>query len=140
MKMAGGAKMAGAKGGQGGMSDARRQVPADLSPEQATELQELAQRAFVALDGCGVSRVDLLLDKTTGRSYINEINTIPGSLSFYLWQASGLDFAGLIDELVESALWRQRSKAKLTYSYDTNILAGMAGASGGIKGAKGVKR
>lgn len=138
-KMTGGVKMAGAKGGRGGMSDARRQVPADLPAEQTQELQRLAQQAFVALDGCGVARVDLLLDKTTGRSYINEINTIPGSLSFYLWQASGLDFAGLIDELVESALWRQRSKAKLTYSYDTNILAGMAG-SGGVKGAKGVKR
>lgn len=133
----GGAKNAGgAKGAQGGMSSARRQVPADLPDDQTAELQRLAQQAFTALDGCGVARVDLLLDKHTGRSYINEINTIPGSLSFYLWQASGLDFAGLIDELVESALWRQRSKAKLTYSYDTNILAGMADYAG----AKGVKR
>ena len=130
------AKLAGTKGQTGGMSDARRQVPADLSTDQTEEMQRLARQAFIALDGCGVARVDLLLDKTSGRSYINEINTIPGSLSFYLWQASGLDFAGLIDELVESALWRQRSKAKLTYSYDTNILASMSNASG----AKGAKR
>ncbi len=125
-----GAKITGGVKGSGGMSDARRQVPADLPAEQTAEMQRLACQAFTALDGCGVARVDLLLDKTSGRSYINEINTIPGSLSFYLWQASGLDFAGLIDELVESALWRQRSKAKLTYSYDTNILASFAGGSG----------
>lgn len=136
-KGAKGAKNTGSLGGakgSGGMSDARRQVPADLSAEQTAEMQRLAGQAFTALDGCGVARVDLLLDKNTGRSYINEINTIPGSLSFYLWQASGLDFAGLIDELVESALWRQRSKDKLTYSYDTNILASFAGGGSGAKG------
>lgn len=125
---------AGAKGGAG-MSSAQRRVPADLPVEQTAEIQSLAELAFTALDGCGVARVDLLLDKTSGRSYINEVNTIPGSLSFYLWQASGLDFMALIDELVESALWRQRSKDKLTYSYDTNILAGLA--AGGPAGAKG---
>lgn len=123
----------GAKG-SAGMSSAQRQVPADLPPEQTAEIQSLACRAFTALDGCGVARVDLLLDKTSGRCYINEVNTIPGSLSFYLWQASGLDFTALIDELVQSALWRQRSKDKLTYSYDTNILAGLA--AGGPAGAK----
>lgn len=119
-----------------GMSSAQRRVPADLSSEQAAEIQSLASRAFTALDGCGVARVDLLLDKTSGHSYINEVNTIPGSLSFYLWQASGLDFTALIDELVESALWRQRSKAKLTYSYDTNILAGLAASANGPVGTK----
>ena len=61
-----------------------------------------------------------------------------------LWQVSGLDFAGLIDELVEAALWRQRTKDKLTFSYDTNILAsfakgGAGGAKGGTGGAKGSK-
>ncbi len=121
----------GAKGG--GMSSARRCIPADLSPERTQEIQEVSQRAFVALDGCGVARIDVMIDRTQDKVYVNEINTIPGSLSFYLWQESGLDFAGLIDELVESALWRQRNKEKLVYSYDTNILATFAGGSGGIK-------
>jgi D-alanine-D-alanine ligase len=131
----GGTKQAGSKGG---MSSAKRRIPADLPDEVTAEIQRLVQRAFVALDGCGVARIDVMIDRQTDKIYINEINTIPGSLSFYLWQASGLDFAGLIDELVESALWRQRTKEKLTYSYDTNILASFAGVSG-AKGAKGGK-
>lgn len=128
--MSGGA----ASGKQAGMSSSRRRVPADLSEEQTREVQDLVQRAFVALDGCGVARVDVMLDKGADKFYINEVNTIPGSLSFYLWEASGLAFGDLIDELVESALWRQRTKEKLTFSYDTNILAGFAGGTGGAKG------
>lgn len=123
-----------------GMGSSKRQVPADLPDEVSAEIQRLVQQAFVALDGCGVARIDVMIDGRDDKIYINEINTIPGSLSFYLWQASGLDFAGLIDELVEAALWRQRTKDKLTFSYDTNILASFAkGGTGGAKGAKGSK-
>lgn len=133
-----GAKML-AKGAPGakqaGMSTSRRRVPADLPPEQTEAVQKMVRQAFVALDGCGVARIDVMLDVKTDKLYINEINTIPGSLSFYLWEASGLPFDELIDELVESALWRQRTKEKLTFSYETNILAGF-GAGGGVKGAK----
>lgn len=124
------------EGAKAGMGSSRRQVPADLPEATAAEIQQLVQRAFVALDGCGVARVDVMIDGRDGKIYLNEINTIPGSLSFYLWQASGLDFAGLIDELVEAALWRQRAKDKLTFSYDTNILASFAGGGGGAKGSK----
>lgn len=134
VKMGGAAKGAGAK--SGGMSSARRRIPADLSPERTQEIQQISQRAFAALDGCGVARIDVMIDKSRNKVYINEINTIPGSLSFYLWLESGLDFTGLIDELVESALWRQRNKEKLVYSYDTNILASFAGGGGGVKSAK----
>lgn len=140
-KMAGATKMSqpakGAAGAKsGGMSSARRRIPADLTPERTQEIQQVSQRAFVALDGCGVARIDVMIDNTQDKVYVNEINTIPGSLSFYLWQESGLDFTGLIDELVESALWRQRNKEKLVYSYDTNILASFAGGGMGVKGAK----
>lgn len=116
-----GSKMGGAKAGMG---SSKRQVPADLPENIAADIQDMSKRAFVALDGCGVARIDVLIDKRDGKVYINEINTIPGSLSFYLWQACGVDFAELIDELVEAALARQRAKDKLTFSYDTNILAG----------------
>ncbi len=133
-----GSKVVGAK--SGGMSSARRRIPADLSPERTEEIQSVARRTFKALDGCGVARIDVMIDRRQDKVYVNEINTIPGSLSFYLWQESGLDFTGLIDELVESALWRQRNKEKLTYSYDTNILANFAGGSGGTKGVNGSKR
>lgn len=124
----GGAKAGGAKAGMG---SSKRQVPADLPGAVSQEIQELCRRAFVALDGCGVARIDVMIDKRDDKIYINEINTIPGSLSFYLWQACGLEFPDLIDELVEAALARQRAKDRLTFSYDTNILAGFA--KGGTK-------
>lgn len=127
----GGAKLGTKTGAKAGMGSSKRQVPADLPENVAAEIQNMSRRAFVALDGCGVARVDVLIDKRDDRVYINEINTIPGSLSFYLWQACGVDFALLIDELVNSALARQRAKDKLTFSYDTNILAGFS--KGGTK-------
>lgn len=123
-----GAKMGGAKAGMG---SSRRQVPADLPEVVSAKIQELCRRAFVALDGCGVARIDVMIDRRDDKIYINEINTIPGSLSFYLWQAGGVEFPALIDELVEAALARQRAKDRLTFSYDTNILAGFA--KGGTK-------
>ncbi len=124
----GGSKAGGAKAGMG---SSKRQVPADIPTAAAAEIQRLSKRAFTALDGCGVARIDVMIDNRDDKIYINEINTIPGSLSFYLWQADGLDFAALIDKLVEAALKRQRAKDKLTFSYDTNILAGFA--KGGTK-------
>ena len=120
-------------GGKGkGMSGATRQIPADLSPEVAARIQELALCTFQAVDGSGVSRIDFIIDKDTEEIFVNEINTIPGSLSFYLWEASGKNFAELIDDLVTLALKRQREKAALTYSFDGNILAG-GGLKGGLK-------
>src|SRR5699024_1444289 len=81
-------------GGKGkGMSGATRQIPADLSPEVAARIQELALCTFQAVDGSGVSRIDFIIDKDTEEIFVNEINTIPGSLSFYLWEASGKNFA-----------------------------------------------
>ncbi|MCL2678099.1 MAG: D-alanine--D-alanine ligase, partial [Clostridiales bacterium] len=86
---------------------------------------------FAALDGCGVCRMDFLLNSAGGQIYVNEINTIPGSLSFYLWEASGLSFPQLLDKLISLALKRSREEEKLVYSYDSNILAG-----GGRKNGK----
>ena len=75
------------------------------------------------------------MDGQTGALYVNEINTIPGSLAFYLWEQSGLSFSGLMDELVRLALKRQRQKALLHTSFDTNLLqnAQLGGAKGGKK-------
>lgn len=129
-----GAKSGGAKCGgvKAGMGSSRRQIPAELSEDTAAAIREMSKRAFVALDGCGVARIDVMIDKRDEKIYINEINTIPGSLAFYLWQAGGMDFTALIDALIDGALARQRAKDKLTFSYDTNILAGFA-PGGGIK-------
>lgn len=134
--MSGGKSSKGAKPGdktgpaKAGMGSSRRQIPADLPAETAAEIQSLSKRAFVALDGCGVARIDVMIDKRNDKIYINEINTIPGSLAFYLWQAAGTDFTSLIDELVAGALARQRAKDKLTFSYNTNILAGFSSGGG----------
>lgn len=124
----------GKSGGSKGMSGSKRQIPADLSEEMSDTIRNLAKESFVALDGNGVCRVDIILDVDENKAYVNEVNTIPGSLSFYLWEATGIDFTSLMDELVDLALKRYRVKESYNYSFDTNILAGFA-----KNGTKGVK-
>jgi D-alanine-D-alanine ligase len=120
------------QGGKG-MSGSRRQIPAEI-PEETTKLiQKLAVETFIALDGHGVSRIDFLLDKADNSVYVNEINTIPGSLAFYLWQASGKKYDVLLTDLIRLALNRQRAKENLTFSYDTNLLALNSAGKAGIK-------
>ena len=132
-----GAKGSGGAKGSKGMSGSRRQIPADLSEEMSAAMRDLAKRSFIALDGSGVCRVDMILDVDQNQIYVNEVNTIPGSLSFYLWEATGMNFTELMDELIQLALKRQRIKESHNFSFDTNILAGFA--NGGAKGSKGVK-
>ncbi len=119
-----------AGGKSSGMSGLRRRCPADLPGDLAAKIQDLAVRTFQAVGCGGVARVDFLLDARTGEVWVNEINTIPGSLSFYLWEASGIPFADLLDRLIALAFKRQREREALTFTYDTNILsaAGRAGA------------
>jgi D-alanine-D-alanine ligase len=89
-------------------------VPADLPAEKTEELRRLAVECFRAVECEGMGRVDFLLEESTGKLYINEINTIPGftSISMYpkMWEASGMGFAALIDRLIELALERQERK------------------------------
>jgi D-alanine-D-alanine ligase len=80
--------------------------------------------AFKALGCSGVSRVDFLVDKDTNEVFVNEINTIPGSLSFYLWEATGMKYQKLLDELIKLALKRERDAEKLNFSFDSNLLSG----------------
>lgn len=109
--------------GQKGMAGSQKKLPADLSDEKRIEIENLAMETFKVLGASGVSRIDFLIDKHTEKVYINEINTIPGALSYYLWEATGKSFKTEIDELVEIALKRQRTREKITFSYDKNILA-----------------
>lgn len=124
---------AGKAGGEkSGMSSLKRRLPAVL-PEGMTErVQDLAVKTFQALGCSGVARVDFLNDKESGALYVNEINTIPGSLAFYLWEAAGLKFDALLDRMIELALKRQRERRALTFTYASNILAGVS--LGGAKG------
>lgn len=122
-------------GGSKGMQSLARVVPADLSPEMTEKVQHLAIDAFRAIGACGCSRIDFLLDNQTGELFANEINTIPGSLAFYLWEKSGLTFTQLMDEMVRLALKRQRQQSLLHRSFETNLLqhAQIGGAKGGKK-------
>lgn len=113
-----------------GMASATRNCPAKVSDQLTREIQGLALEAFKVLNGAGVCRIDFLLDDQTHKVYVNEINTIPGSLSFYLWDASGKPFNRLMDELVDIAIRRTRQKNKMIFSYQTNILSNYHNPSG----------
>ena len=129
--------MSNKKGGASkGMASLGRKIPADISEEKATEIKRLACDIFKAIGASGVVRIDFLIDTETDRVYANEINTIPGSLAFYLWEPTGLKYTDMIDKLVDLAFSRQRNRENLTYTIDTNILSGV---SFGTKGAKGAK-
>ncbi len=126
------------KGGQSkGMASLGRKIPADLSEEKSQEIRTLATKIFKAIGANGVVRIDFILDTKTDTVYANEINTIPGSLSFYLWDATGVPYKELINRLIELAFRRQRNRDNLTFTIDTNILSGVS--FGGTKGAKGSK-
>ena len=123
--------MGGTKGAKG-MQSAQKRSPAELPAEVTRRIQFLAGETFRVLSCHGVSRIDFILDRSCGEIYVNEINTIPGSLSFYLWEATGIPFDSLMDRLVALALKRKRQQGKKTVSYDQNIFS----LGGGLKGGK----
>ncbi|MCH4208485.1 MAG: D-alanine--D-alanine ligase [Solobacterium sp.] len=124
--------------GSKGMASTARIVPAPLDDSITKQIQSYALQTFRALGASGVCRIDFLMDDETKKVYVNEINTIPGSLAFYLWQDTDLDFKSLMDRLINLALERERRRSRMTFSYDTNLLATYSETS--AKGAKGAKR
>ena len=135
-KYLGGGKSSKTQGSKG-MASTARIVPAPLTDEQTRLVQQLAKETFRVLGTSGVCRIDFLMDADTKKVYVNEINTIPGSLAFYLWQAAGVSFSELMDKLIELALDRERRRSKMTFSYETNILSNFSASS--AKGSKGSK-
>lgn len=124
-----------AKGGNSkGMASVSRKIPAELTTEKREEVRELAVRAFKALGCNGVSRIDFMIDEVDGKLYFNEINTIPGSLAFYLWEPIGVPYKELLDRMIQLAIKRERTEKNLTFTFDTNILN--SASFGGSKGAK----
>ena len=123
------------KSGSKGMASLSRKLPADLTNDKTEEIQRIAVETFKAIGASGVVRIDFLMDvDDNDKVYVNEINTIPGSLSFYLWEATGVKYPELCDRLIELAFKRQRERENTMFTIDTNILNE---TSFGQKGSKG---
>ena len=114
-----------------GMASQERRMPAPIPDALTKEVQENALRAFRSIDAAGVARVDAFLDEPTERTWVMEINTTPGSFSFYLWEASGLSFPELARELVDIAIDTHRARADLLFTFDSGLLESQTGAKSG---------
>ncbi len=110
-------------------------LPANIDKDVKEKIQELALKTFDVLGCSGVIRIDFMIDNDTNEIFVNEVNTIPGSLSFHLWKATDLNYTKLLDELIDLALKRNREEKNITYSFDSNILSGvsMSSLKGGVK-------
>jgi D-alanine-D-alanine ligase len=131
----GGSKTGAKSSGSKGMASLKRKIPADITPEMRDKIRKMAVDAFVCLGCSGVSRIDFMIDKSTNEVYLNEINTIPGSLSFYLWEPLGMKYEHLLDNMIQLALKADRENHKVVYSFETNVLEGVH-LGGGSKGSK----
>ena len=121
-----------------GMASASRKLPADISKKLREEVEDVAVRAFKALGSAGNSRIDFLIDTESDKVYINEINSIPGSLAFYLWEEKGVNFTHMLEDMINIGVKDYKKRISKTHSFETNILKGFA-QNGGVKGMKGMK-
>ncbi len=110
-------------GKQQGMEGAQRIIPAPLSPELTAEIQQIALKAFAAIGAAGVVRIDFMVNPEQQRIVLNEINTLPGSLAFYLWEASDVPFPQLLETLIEQAQARHAEKRASTFGMTSNLLS-----------------
>lgn len=121
-----------------GMASTSRIVPARISDKLTTDIQNTAKDVFKLLNLSGVCRIDFLIDKKANKYYVNEPNTCPGSLSFYLWKEAGVKYKDLLDEMITIAIKEYKNKDKKVNSFSSNILDGFNGSKG-CKGLKGLK-
>jgi D-alanine-D-alanine ligase len=125
--------LSGGKGKRGtktpatGMKSSQRVIPAPIAETLTTRIQDAAMSAFRAIGAAGVARVDFLVAPDRDTFLVNELNTLPGSLSFYLWEASGVHFDVLLSRLVDMAIARSREQQATTSSIDTWLLTGRPG-------------
>ncbi len=133
--MHGGKGSKGAKGSkQSGMENMSRKIPAELEEQQEKKIRDLTCQVFKSLNSKGVVRVDYIIDKDTNEVYVNEINTIPGSFAFYLWEVSGITYPELIDKLVDIAEKAMHDKNKNNYSFKSDVIGNIAkGQKMGVK-------
>ena len=128
-----------ASGGSKGMASLHRILPAPIDDDLRNEIQELSRSIFRMLDCKGVVRIDYMFDRESEKLYITEINTIPGSLAFYLWENAGVSYTKLINRMIGFAEKAHEDKNRANYAFTSDILKGVSFSSKGAKGAKGIK-
>ena len=128
-----------ASGGSKGMASLHRVLPAPIEEELKNEIQEMSRTIFRMLDCKGVVRIDYMFDKHSEKLYITEINTIPGSLAFYLWENAGIPYSTLIDRMIDFAEKAHADKNQANYAYSSDILKNVSFGAKGAKGCKGMK-
>ncbi|MBO5396536.1 MAG: hypothetical protein J6A97_06605 [Clostridia bacterium] len=119
------------------MASLSRLIPPNMTEETRAYIRSLAVKAYTVLGCNGLSRIDFMIDKSTNKVYLNEINTIPGSLSFYLWAPLGVKYSVVLDAMIQLALRRSREEEAIEFSFESDILRNFAAK--GAKGAKGSK-
>ncbi|MBR2718443.1 MAG: D-alanine--D-alanine ligase [Clostridia bacterium] len=129
-----------ASGGSKGMASLHRILPAPIPEELRDRIHALSCDIFRMMDCKGVVRIDYMWDRNSDEVYITEINTIPGSLAFYLWENAGLKYSRMIDKLVACAQRAHEDKNLRNYAFTSDILKSVSlGGTKGTKGAKGCK-
>lgn len=118
-KYVAGSKKSGSK--SSGMASLARELPANISNQIKTEIEKLASTSYRVLNCNGVVRFDIIIDSNQS-VYINEVNSIPGSLSYYLWEASGIPYSEMLTNIIEQAISKYYKDQKLVSSFDTNVL------------------
>lgn len=124
------------RGGEG-MKSAERLLPAPIGPALTERIKQTSIDAFKAVDGRGIARIDYLARTEENAFYLNEINTLPGSLAFYLWREDGYTSADLVQKLVQLARDAHAEKRRNIYDYETNLVS--VASQRGVKGSKNVK-
>ena len=126
------------EGGSKGMVSLHRILPAPIEDDLKERIQEISREIFRMMDCKGVVRIDYMYDQESGELYITEINTIPGSLAFYLWENAGISYRKLIDHMVEIAEKANQDKNQANYAFSSDILKNVSFGSKGAKGTKGI--
>jgi len=111
----------------GGMAGLERRIPAPISDDLTKQVQHNALTAFKAIDAAGVARIDSFVNQETGETWVMEINTVPGSFAFYLWEASGVSFRQLMNETIDIAIAAHKAKSELMFTFESNMLSGVEG-------------
>ncbi len=121
------------RGGEG-MKSAERLIPAPIGEELTRRIKEISIAAFKAVDGRGIARIDYLVRPAQAEVYLNEINTMPGSLAFYLWREDGYTATDLVEKLTQLARDASAAKRRNIYDYETNLVS--IATQRGVKGTK----